>query len=87
METIAATMKPQPVINAMHTATNAIAGVGKNQLQPVAVRNGGHTVTIHQHFNGNVSQSQLSRANNDLKKNVLKIMSDEQKRKQRVSYS
>lgn len=90
VETIAATIKPQPALQAMQRTTQSIAnfsGGGTQTAQPIAVRNGGHTFNVSVNLSGSATAKDGKILADSFKQNVLKVMRDEDKRKQRVSFS
>lgn len=88
-ETIAQSVKINPITQAMQRVGNAVInGVSGNALQPAAsVNNAGNTYNFHFTLNGSASQSDVTMITDSFKKNVLNILKQEDARKMRVSFN
>jgi len=87
VETIAATIKAQPAINAMKNVTGAIAGTGGlNRATPVAYNNGGNNFTFQFTLNGGATQADADMLTDAFNKKVIKVMKEEEARKKRVTF-
>jgi len=87
VETIAATIKAQPAINAMKNVTGAIAGTGGlNRATPVAYNSGGSSFNFQFTLNGGATQADADMLTDAFNKKVIRVMKEEEARKKRVSF-
>lgn len=89
VETIAATIKPQPAIAAMQKTTSAIANAGnkKQQLQPAAINNSGSNYSFSFTINHTGDAANDKSLTKNIQKAVVEAMKKEQHRVTRVSYA
>lgn len=90
VETIAATIKPGPALAAMQRTAHAISAYSTplQQTQPLAVanNNAGHTFNVSVNLSGSATEADGKRLADSFKKNVLEVIRNEEKRKERVSF-
>ena len=85
-ETIAMAVKPQPLLNAMDNSLNAVAGYGGNRY------GGGGSSSSHNHYSftvnltGGATQKDADMMTSAFKQNVLRVITENENRKQRVGY-
>jgi hypothetical protein len=89
VETIADSMKPDAAVKAMHKVSNAIFNVkptGSMKSPQLAMAGGGNSFNITVNLNGGASQADADRVSESMRKQVLQIMKDEERRKLRVAF-
>jgi len=87
VETIAATIKAQPAINAMKNVTGAIAGTGGlNRATPVAYNSGGSNFNFQFTLNGGATQADADMLTDAFNKKVIRVIKEEEARKKRVTF-